>query len=747
MENLSTQVEQRQNFMDEEVIDLREYWRVLKSNKLSIFGLGILFALVSVLMVFSLKPIYQSTATLLIEPESNNVVSIEEIYGVADGDEYYQTQYAILKSRVLIERVIDSLSLDLHPEFLPGEPGFVQHAKNWVMDLGIKDLMNQWTVESVPQPVEIIQEQRRASLFANFAGRLEDSPIRKSHLVLISFEANDRHLAAKVVNTLADQYIQNDLDSKVQMTGKATTWLTERVSGLKTNLEQSEQKLQGYREREKLIDIGGVVTTVTAQQLSDLGSKLVSAKQDSAVAQSALSQIQSLQDKSIESLLSIPVVLQDSLVSSLREQESAASRQLNSLAQRYGPKHPKMQQAVAELEDTKSAVRRRVDQVISGIEKEHQVARANERALKSSISSTKDEMQNINRKGYQLDVLEREVDSNRQLYEMFLNRYKETNETAGLDKAHARVSDPAVAAVLPIKPKKKLIILIATFMGLFFGVLLAFLLDHLDSTLKKGADLEERLGLPVLGLLPFLTLKKGKWKKKRETPLQYSQEHPKSFFSESIRTVRTGVLLSSLDNPHKVIVVTSSVPGEGKSTVSMSLASSMSELNRVLLIDADMRRPTVAKTWELDDDEMGLSEFVAQKAELSECVHRVGDDDHQLYIMPSGLVPPNPLELLSSKLFAKGLEKLSESFDHIVIDSAPTLAVSDALLLSSLASGVVYVVKADETPIQAAQEGIKRLRSSNAHLIGGVLNNVQEKGKGKYSYYSGDYFGSYGYSD
>lgn len=723
--------------MDEEVIDLRAYWHVLKRHKLKIIGLGVLFALMSILVVFSMQPIYKSTATLLIEPNTNNVVSIEEVYGLSGNDiEYYSTQYAILKSRVLIEQVIDQLSLGEHPEFLAKKEGLLYKVKS-----NIKGIFPQ--SDSVAN--EIGDEAKQSALIGGFLGRLEVSPVRKSHLVSISFEANDRRLASKIVNTLAELYIKNDLDSRMQMTGTATVWLSERLSDLKNNLKASEDKLQAYREREKLIDIGGVVTTVTAQQLTDLGQKLASAKQVTAVARSSLNQIRSLKDKGIESLLSIPIVLQDPLVSLLREEESNASRHLQSLAKRYGPQHPQMKQAEAEFLEAKSAVKRRVAQVISGVEKSYQVARANERSLTGSISSTKNEMQNINRKGYQLSVFERDVDSNRQLYDMFLNRLKETSETTGLDRAHARVSDPAVPSVNPVKPKKKLIVIIATFMGLFIGVLLAFLLEHLDSTLKKGADLEEKLGLPILGLLPLLTLKKGSDNEKTKTPLSYSLANPKSFFTESIRTIRTGVLLSGLDNPHKIIVVTSSVPGEGKSTVSVNLASSMSELNRVLLIDADMRRPAVANSWGLGTGSKGLSEFIAQEEDLQNCIHRVGDTKHQLYVMPSGMVPPNPLELLSSKLFANGLESLATKFDHIIIDSAPALVVSDSLILSSLASGVVYVVKADETPIATAKEGVKRLVTHDAHLIGGVLNSVSEKNKG--SYYEGDYYGSYGYSD
>ena len=586
------------------------------------------------------------------------------------------------------------------------------------------------------------------SLLENYFARLKIAPVRNNRLVEISFEANDRILAARMANTLADVYIENDLDSRLQMTSKATSWLTERLSNIKEALRESEEKLQAYRESEKLVEVGGV-TTLTAEQLSNLGDKLVLAKQNTAIAQASLSQVRGLKNKSIESLLTVPEVIQDSLVSTLRQQESQAAREVKSLSKRYGPKHPKMKQANADLEEARAAVKKRVNEVISGLEKQYQVARAKQRAIEGSIKSTKSEMQTINRKSYQLGVLEREVESNRQLYDLFLNRFKETSETSGLDKTNARVSDPAVPTILPVKPKKKLIVLIAGFVGLFFGVVLAFLLEHLDNTFKRSNDLEDKLGLPVLGLLPHLDPKKLKFGKDKRSPIAYMRDNPKTFFAESMRTIRTGVMLSGLDNPHKVIVVTSSVPGEGKSTTSMTLAASMSELNKVLLIDADLRRPTVAQVWGLEEGTNGLSEFVAGKAQLNECIHPA-DDSKELYIMPAGLVPPNPLELLSSKRFANAIEKLSEAFDHIVIDSAPSLAVSDAILLSSLASGVLYVVKADATPIPAAQEGVKRLTERGAHLIGGVLNDVPEtsKGKyGKYSYYGGDYYGSYGYSD
>ena len=281
--------------------------------------------------------------------------------------------------------------------------------------------------------------------------------------------------------------------------------------------------------------------------------------------------------------------------------------------------------------------------------------------------------------------------------------------------------------------------MIATLIGLIVSIMLVFLFEYLDNTIKSIKDVEEKLKVPVLGMLPHLDLKNTPDK----TPLDFSKSHPKSFFNESIKTVRTGVLLSSLDTKKKVIVVTSSIPGEGKSTTAMNLAASISELGKVLLIDGDMRRPTVGKAFGLEKSANGISECVTQSEKLTECMHQI--DDGNLYVMPCGRIPPNPLELLSSNRFADTLAELSEHFEQIIIDSPPALVVSDALVLSSHASGVIYVVKADSTPYVMPQDGLKRIKKYNSHIIGGVLNEVTKGSKSGYgSYYGGNYHYSYG---
>ncbi|MCP3669183.1 MAG: polysaccharide biosynthesis tyrosine autokinase [Gammaproteobacteria bacterium] len=729
-----------ERMFEEEVIDLREYWSVLMRHRLSIMGLAFIFSLVAVLVVFSMDPIYRSTATLLIESQKTNVVSIEEVYGLGQAnEEYYKTQFEILKSRDLSKKVIEKLNLAEHPEFLPEEEQGL--LSGWVSTIKT-NLLDKW-LPVLPGDAAAEEELAFEKLVVSFQESLNVAPVRKSQLAHISFEAKDRKLAALVANTVSETYIENDLQARMDMTTRATRWLTERLDGLRLKLRQSEQALQTYKEKEGLIE-GSGVSTLTAQHIQDLNAKLVSAKQRMAVAETSLKQIKKLQGKGMSKYLSIPAVLRDPLMSVLKEKESEARRRVSSLSKRYGPKHPRMIQAKAGLAEARDGINTQIKHVISGVEKEFQVAKAEENVLKRSLGSRKGEMQKISSKGYEQGVLEREVEANKQLYDMFMGRFKETSETTGMESANARIADPAVPGIEPVKPKKKLIVLIAGFMGMFIGILLAFLLEHLDNTIKTAAKIEETLKLPVLGILPHLKINFGA----NETPLKYARENPQSFFTESIRTIRTGILLSSLDEPHKIIVVTSSIPGEGKSTVSMNLADSLGEMKKVLLVDADMRRPSIAKVWGLGSKHKGLSEFVAGNAELKECVHQV--DGTKVFVMPSGEIPPNPLELLSSQRFINTLIKLGDSFEHIVVDSAPSLAVSDSLVLASQSSGVIYVIKSDATPAPMVQEGIKRLREVGSHLIGGVLNDVSEekgkKGYGKYGYYTGNYYGSYGYT-
>jgi len=396
-----------------------------------------------------------------------------------------------------------------------------------------------------------------------------------------------------------------------------------------------------------------------------------------------------------------------------------------------------MQAARSDLGAASASLRSQVEQVVAGIERNYQLAIANENSLQASFDSNRSQIQDISRKEFRLRELQREVDGHRALYDTFMTRLKETAATSDLDSANARVVDKAVVPTGPIKPKKSLIVAIAALLAGFVGVGLTLLLDALSNTFKSTEEVEGRLNVPVLGILPLITKLERK-----DLARMFISDKNKSF-SESVRTIRTSVVLSGIDNPHKVVVVTSSIPGEGKSTVSANLAFSLGQMEKVLLIDADMRRPTLAKNFEFPVGTPGLANLIAGTANLEECIRTVDGID----ILSAGAVPPNPLELLSSPRFVKAMDVLKNKYERIIIDSPPTQAVSDAIVLSTFANSLIYVIKSDATHISLVEKGVGQLLQSNAPVNGIVLNQVDIKKAKKHGYSYGGYYDYYGYND
>ncbi|NLZ79366.1 MAG: polysaccharide biosynthesis tyrosine autokinase, partial [Gammaproteobacteria bacterium] len=329
------------------------------------------------------------------------------------------------------------------------------------------------------------------------------------------------------------------------------------------------------------------------------------------------------------------------------------------------------------------------------------------------------------------------VDSNRALYDTFVTRLKEASATSDLDSATVRIVDRANIPTAPIKPKKALIVALATFLAALIGVGLVLLLEALNNTFKSTEEIENTLNLPVLGLLPLVS------KADRSQVANLFNTDSNKSFSESIRTIRTGVVLSAMEEPHKILVVTSSVPGEGKSTVAANLAYALGQMENVLLIDADMRRPTLAKNFGFPVGTPGLANLIAGTAKLEECIKNVDGVD----MLSAGSVPPDPLELLSSPRFAEVIQYLREKYDRVIIDSPPTQAVSDALVLGTLANALIYVIRSDSTAKPLVVKGIGQLLQSNAPVTGIVLNQVDIKKAMKNGYNYGGYYDYYGYSD
>jgi succinoglycan biosynthesis transport protein ExoP len=713
----------------DDVVDLREYYHLITSNFWKIFAFAGICSALAILIIFSLKPVYRGSATLLIESNDANIVSIEGVYDLGmRKSEYYGTQFEILKSRELAHQVIERHKVLLENLVKKDAPFYTSLANSFF-------------------PTEALTEDEKFKESAVFfMENISVVPLRGTQLVTVSFDSEDPEAAAILANELAKVYIEDNLESRLAMTQQAATWLAGRIDGLKEKLKNSESRLQQYREAEDLVNMEGA-QTLAAKELEEISSKLSEARKQRVQAENIALQIGRLSDrnsistKDIEALSAIPAVLQHSLVQRFKEQEANSEQRLSELSKRYGYKHPKIIAAKSELDSAKQNTANQIHKVVEGVHKEHEVAKATEQSLTVEVNRLKDLVQKTSRKQYQLDELTREVAVDQQLYETFFSRIKETSESGDLQTANARVIDPAVVPVKPIKPKRALLSILFIFLSVFIGTLLVILREALDSTVKSRDDVIVKLHTQLLGVLPLL--------KEKEAGGNVAQIYSKagnSTFPESIRTIRTGVILSGIDNPHKILVVTSSIPGEGKSTIAANLAQAFGQMGKTLLIDADLRRPTVFKNFGIKPSAPGLSDLVADTAEIKACIHRL--EAFGIDVMPSGMVPPNPLELLSSKRFAAVLASLEKHYDRIIIDSAPCEVVSDALILATFASALIYVVKADATNIRAVKSGIGRLRESGTPVTGVVMNCVNLDKKSSYGYgrYYGGYYDYYGYS-
>lgn len=718
----------------EEKLEILEYWRSITKRKWSILALGLAVAMVAAVIAYVTTPLYRSTATVLIEKGQARLLPTEAMYsGASENYEHFQTQVEIIKSREVALKAITKLKLWEHPEFDPRKQE--KSAVTRMLDsIGFADNIT---------PAKTWDETAlRNAIYGNFIGRRIVEPIRLTQLINISFESADKELAARMANALAEAYIENDLDSRYKTTRQASAWLQESLTALRIKLETSERALQDYRDRSGIVDVKGAAQSGAGSQILDITQRLIETRVRRAEAENAYNQIKNARQGA--DLRSLPVVMRNPMAGDAIKQEAEAERKLAEMSQRYGKEHPKIVQAESELKSAHENVRRQVDNVIASATREYELVRGTERALEGALAQARSTVQDINRKEFQLGVLEREVESNRQMHDMFMKRAKETNVAGGdLQTAVARIIDPASVSGWPVKPQKEKIILNAFMLGLLLGVLASLLIERLDNTLKTTEDVEGKLKHPLLTTLPLLLKKDAE----RTHSARMFLDQKDSLYSEAIRTARTGVLLSAIDLPNRILLVTSSLPGEGKTTFAINLALAHAHTKKTLLIDADMRRPTIAKNLDLEPGGKGLSNLVSGTAKLGECLHTIPGST--LSIIPSGTYPPNPLELLLSQKFKETLDRLGQEFDIIVIDSPPVELVSDALVISSHATGVIYVVKAVSTPYQLARKGLTQVNRADGSILGVVLNGLDfkkaEKHYGEYTAYGkyGDK-GSYG---
>lgn len=739
-----------QAFIKERDVDLMQHLKVIGRYKWRIISCSALVTLLVALVLLNMKPFYQATATLLIESQQAKAVSIDDVYGYDfSRQEYLMTQFEILKSRQMKERVVNSMDLLVHPEF--NEVGqlamFKATAFDWfenVLDwFAPQQAIAQSSVPAnaagdkfADELLNILEEQNdrfastlgsetnhKAMVLQDFSSRLSVRPVNNTQLVRISFYAHDPELAAEVANAMGEAYIESHMDAKLSMTQKASDWLSTRLDELLVGLRQSESRLQEFREQEDLIDIDGKVGLVS-REMNELTEQLMLAKKHRDESKALLELVERRGRSNADMLDAMSTISGHRMIQEVKKAEIVAAGEVAELSKRYGPKHSKMIAAQAQLAEVRANLRNQIAKLVNGIEQEYLAANSNAEALERQMEDAKDRYQQQHRRESEYQQYVREVESNRRIYETFLNRMKETGAVADFDAANARFTDYAVPPLYPAKPKKKLIVLATLLLTLLLGVAVALIHQSFTDTITSGEQVEDKLATRLLGTVPR--------QKVRRMDGKYFFSKKAYPFAEAWRTIRTAYLLAHLDDKAKTLCVTSTVPGEGKTTSALNMALALSQMERVLLIEADLRRPSLAGVIGIPNYQPGLSNLVTGTHDMASCLVKVGDTE--LDVIPAGSPVSNPQELIASKVFKEKLDKLKESYDRIIIDSAPVDVVSDALLLSRMADSIVYVVRSGKVRRELIKRSLTKLFSIKARVDGVVLNGIAESKTQERSY-------------
>ena len=637
----------------------------------------------------------------------------------------------------MARRTIDSLRLWDSPE-LDGNAegkrpfsvaGAVGGAAQWVVKLFSSDAGD----IVAPDAGETMRQSRAIDAFLK---ALVVAPIRNSSLVDLRFASPNPARAAAVANELAKQYIDQNLEYKFLSTKEASDWLGEQLAVERKKLEDSEQALQRYREKGDAVALEDR-QNIVVQRLADLNAAYTQARTDRFEQEALYNQLRSLQNDRT-SLDTFPAILSNSFIQQLKSQLADLQRQQAQLADRLGEKHPDMIKLISAIENTEARLQGELGKVVQSVRNEFLSAQAKERSLAAELENQKAGALALNRKGIEYGVLRREAESNKQMYDALMQRAKETGISGELKASNIRVVDQAEVPRRPVRPRKALNLLLGLLGGMFAGVGLAFFVEYLDNRLKSPDEIKQFLDVSFLGLVPAVRaedLAEGRSPLISETVAQN--------FAEAFREIRTSVMFSSAVEGARSVLVTSTQPSEGKSVVAANLAISLAHAGlRVLLVDADMRKPRIHELMNVKQDP-GLSSLIVGRAKANEVVQKTGTAN--LWVMPAGPNPPNPAELLGSTRFIQLVKAFGDHFDWVVIDSPPVMAVTDPSVVAHRTTGVIFVIGSEQVNRHKALTAVQRLQASKAKILGAILNRANvERNPYYYShYYTHEYAGYY----
>ena len=698
-------------------VHLTDYLRVLYKRRWTAVTIFLLVVVSVVVYAFTATPIYEARTRLLIETDEQNIVTfktvVDETQAKAD---YYQTQYNILQSRALARQTIEDLKLW-------NSPLFREHASLFSGGRLIARLRGEPSTAGAQSADTPLDQSRVVDAFLM---NLTVSPIRNSRLVDVKYRTPDAQLASSIANTIAENYIEQNLDYKFTASREASGWLADRLTEERQRVEEAETALQQYREQNDSIAMEDR-QNIVVQRLADLNSAVTRAKTDRLQKEATYRQL-SASASDPAALNTFPAILANVFIQQQKAELAALQRQQAQMSERLGERHPDMIKIRSAIQHAEGQIEVEVDKIVAAVRNEYEAARAQEESVAAALAAQKTEALTMNRKAIEYSVLERDVDSSTQVYNSLLQRAKETSVAGELKSSNIRVVDRAERPVAPIAPRPLFSLVLALLGGTVLACGTAFFFEYLDSRIKSPEEIEAYLGLPSIGMVPAL----GKnWRD--ADPLITNGVPPN--FAEAFRALRTNVLFSAASPGCRVILVTSTGPGEGKTMVASNLAIGFATAGqRVLLLDADMRRPRMHELLGTAQ-EPGLSNALVGNAPVAEAIRK--SEVPGLCVVPAGRVPPNPAELLGSRAFKEMLAGVRTQFDWIVIDTPPVMAVTDPNVIASLTDGVVFVIGAEMTSYKVARRAIEQLERSRASFAGAVLNNVQIH---RHAYYYSQYY-------
>ena len=698
---------------------LIQYARAVYRRRWIALTTFVLVVTYAALRTFTAMPVYEATSQLIIKAnDERNVLTFEDIVKQDRAAyDYAETQYRLLRSRALARRTLTALDMWNRPPF--GGPAPAAPA---TQSFSVRDSLTapiRWALEALqPQPPSFEpqasnENKEESAAIDRFLGGVTIAPIRNSQLVDVKYRSPDPRLAARVVNELVHEYIAQAEDERVLVSQDASGWLTKQLDVQRKQLETSEMALQRYREQNDAVTLENP-QNIVVQKLAELNGAVTKAKMERLEKEAQYNQLLSIRDGG-GSPDSFPAILSSTYIQQLKSELATQQAERQQLRGRFGDKHPTMVKLAVAIDAAQTKLDAEIANIVQSVRNEYLAAQSQEQSLTEALNTQKTTALAQNRKEIEYGVLQREVTTNRQIFDGLLQRAKEAGISGNLPASNVRVVDQAEVPRSPVLPQHRSDLMFGLAAGLVLGIGFALVLEHLDNRIKTPDEITAHLSLPCLGLVPRIA--KGKL---NGMPLINNGVPPN--FSEAFKGVRTNIQFSSAHEGSRSLVVASTCPGEGKTLVSTNLAIALAQMGqRVILIDADMRRPSVHELLG-ERQEPGLSHVLVGDAEASQAVKPTAVPG--LWVLPAGRIPPNPAELLGSPRFKVFLNTLTERFDWVILDSPPVMAVTDASVLAHLANGVIFVVGSEMVHRGVARAAIAQLLAANGKIVGVVLNRV-----------------------